>query len=1053
MNNSPQPTEKSGLKDDDKTESTPLPAPPAVSAPTNLICSFCDKKLSLEKYKKCPCKTTFYCMNTGCQKEHWKVHKTEHRKIQKALDSVKNEEVEEDDTKSGSKNKASDAKPSQQKNEEEKDECPICLDELSMDATKFQRFTCCGKGIHNHCAEQLDEVKSKNIRNHCPLCRTKRATTNEENIKRVQKWVKKKKAWAQLGLAHMYQNGIGTKPDVKRAFELFTLAAEQGLANAQYSLGVIYRDGIGTKPDVKRAFELYTLSAEQGLAQAQHNLGCMYANGTGVEQSFTSAREWIQKAAAQGYELAIAALKRLDEHLRKTTTTSTDDKKETSSNTSSSTTTQQEEKDECPICLDDMPKEASKFVRFSCCGKGLHHHCRNQLDQTKFKNIRDHCPLCRTKRPTTDEEIIKRIQKWVKKKKAWAQCNLGNQYLHGSCGVKKDVKRALVLFKLAAEQGDANAQFNLGCMYHNGDGTKRDVKRAFELFTLAAEQGLANAQANLGCMYAKGAGVEESSATAREWFQKAAAQGHEGAIAQLKRDEVSRRTTSTDDKKETSSNTTSSTTTQQEEKDECPICLDDMPLDCTQFTRFVCCGKGLHDHCSDQLKNTKSKNIREYCPLCRTKTPTSPEEALKQVQKWVKKKKAWAQYYLGTKYENGSDGAKKDVKRAFVLYALAAEQGNANAQCALGVMYQYGDDTKPDAKRAFELFSLSAEQGLAKAQFCLGCIYVIGEGVEESLTTAREWCAKSAAQGHEKAIAFLITLDDLTSQGDEQAIAALKRLDEDLRSTATTSTDDKKETSSNTSTQQDDNNKKSTSSTTQQKEEEDDCPICLEVLPKQASKFLRSTCCGKGLHFACRKKKNKSRSMTMKQKNTCVLCRTPANHSGSKEDIKELNFWVDRGKGWSMSMLGSRYRKGIGVIKDEKRALELYTMAAEQDYVSAMSNLGTMYYSGEGTEQDVPKGKEFFMKAATLGHVNSIIALKKIDEHESNTTPSFTPTRSACSFCGKSHAPPEIKLNPCSGCYSVYYCCKEHQRTDWKISKYGGRGHKEECKELQDASK
>ena len=46
----------------------------------------------------------------------------------------------------------------------------------------------------------------------------------------------------------------------------------------------------------------------------------MYANGTGVEQSFTSAREWIQKAAAQGYELAIAALKRLDEHLRKTTT-------------------------------------------------------------------------------------------------------------------------------------------------------------------------------------------------------------------------------------------------------------------------------------------------------------------------------------------------------------------------------------------------------------------------------------------------------------------------------------------------------------------------------------------------------------------------------------------------------------------------------------------------------------------------------------------------------------------------------------------------------------
>ena len=56
------------------------------------------------------------------------------------------------------------------------------------------------------------------------------------------------------------------------------------------------------------------------------------------------------------------------------------------------------------------------------------------------------------------------------------------------------MKRAFVLFKLAAEQGDANAQYTLGFMYRDGIGTKPDVKRAFELFTLAAEQGLARAQ-------------------------------------------------------------------------------------------------------------------------------------------------------------------------------------------------------------------------------------------------------------------------------------------------------------------------------------------------------------------------------------------------------------------------------------------------------------------------------------------------------------------------------------------------------------------------------
>ena len=78
-----QPKQEKVSTDEDASKSTPSPTPPGDSAPTNLICSFCDTKLPLDKYKKCPCKTAFYCMNASCQKEHWKVHKTEHRKIQK----------------------------------------------------------------------------------------------------------------------------------------------------------------------------------------------------------------------------------------------------------------------------------------------------------------------------------------------------------------------------------------------------------------------------------------------------------------------------------------------------------------------------------------------------------------------------------------------------------------------------------------------------------------------------------------------------------------------------------------------------------------------------------------------------------------------------------------------------------------------------------------------------------------------------------------------------------------------------------------------------------
>ena len=52
------------------------------------------------------------------------------------------------------------------------------------------------------------------------------------------------------------------------------------------------------------------------------SLGCMYAIGQCVEKSHTKAREWLKKAAAQEDEVAITALKTLDEIEGRTTTTS-----------------------------------------------------------------------------------------------------------------------------------------------------------------------------------------------------------------------------------------------------------------------------------------------------------------------------------------------------------------------------------------------------------------------------------------------------------------------------------------------------------------------------------------------------------------------------------------------------------------------------------------------------------------------------------------------------------------------------------------------------------
>ncbi|MGB7452227.1 MAG: tetratricopeptide repeat protein [Lysobacterales bacterium] len=76
-----------------------------------------------------------------------------------------------------------------------------------------------------------------------------------------------------------------------------------------------------------------------------------------------------------------------------------------------------------------------------------------------------------------------------------------------------------------AENGSANAQFNLGAMYDNGDGVPEDDAEAAKWYHQAADQGHVNAQFNLGVMYANGEGVAENAAEAATWYRKAAEQG------------------------------------------------------------------------------------------------------------------------------------------------------------------------------------------------------------------------------------------------------------------------------------------------------------------------------------------------------------------------------------------------------------------------------------------------------------------------------------------------------------------------------------------------
>ena len=95
------------------------------------------------------------------------------------------------------------------------------------------------------------------------------------------------------------------------------------------------------------------------------------------------------------------------------------------------------------------------------------------------------------------------------------------------------IAEAVRWYRLAARQGNAAGQSNLGFMNAEGRGLAKNYVEALRLYRLAAGQGFAQAQTNLGAMYVDGRGVPKNDAEAAEWFRLAANQGFASAQARL----------------------------------------------------------------------------------------------------------------------------------------------------------------------------------------------------------------------------------------------------------------------------------------------------------------------------------------------------------------------------------------------------------------------------------------------------------------------------------------------------------------------------------------
>ena len=79
-----------------------------------------------------------------------------------------------------------------------------------------------------------------------------------------------------------------------------------------------------------------------------------------------------------------------------------------------------------------------------------------------------------------------------------------------------------------ANQGDAQAQYELGLMYELGMGIEKDLNQAYVWYQKSADQDYAKAQYNLGIFYALAKGVNKDIEQSKHWIRKANENGYSG---------------------------------------------------------------------------------------------------------------------------------------------------------------------------------------------------------------------------------------------------------------------------------------------------------------------------------------------------------------------------------------------------------------------------------------------------------------------------------------------------------------------------------------------
>ncbi|KAI8885317.1 HCP-like protein [Backusella circina FSU 941] len=558
--------------------------------------------------------------------------------------------------------------------------------------------------------------------------------------------------------------------DVMEELELDDTIIEDAIAgnsHAQLTVGKAYFSSIYLENNCFKAFKWIQLSAEQGNMEAQFRLADLYALGQGPGfKDHHKAYEYYTKSALQGYK---KALTRIHNHYQN---------------------------DVMMHCRGQLNKDEEEWDNEDFKTKNN----IRELNEYRLEQLK---PILNGAMDYYTEQF-RRYQS-INEPEGDTLQNIGFLYQHGY-GVKKYNKRAIELYKIAADFGYTDAKYNLGCLYEytpgikfhyrkafacyvdaaeggniaaqkclahfyeKGLGTQIDYESAFYWYIRSARAGNTDAQLNLGRLYRKGIeGFDQDYMEAAKWYMLAAQQGN--SVAQNCLDQLYQNGFIVNEKYEIKDQEEDDDDDEEDEQEDEEKMEEKEELAEPNYSQF-----SITPSMKRRLHSKLRLDISHMADL-------ENIETLKVLAKHALVGDGNGMYQIGLKYYSGEDfvldqdigfkwihnAAKAELPEAKIkiaeMYAEgdAVEQNyyiaslwckkstkkrNGKAQCNLGILYDKGLGVRKDPLEASKWFELSADQGNSEAQFELGLLRYYGRGLSQSYEEAIEWYRLSAIKGN-----------------------------------------------------------------------------------------------------------------------------------------------------------------------------------------------------------------------------------------------------------------------------------------------------------------